>query len=125
MPLSEYEQRVLEQLERDLGADPKLKTAMARNSNAGPRVVLALLGVVVGLGIVLAGVMMQQPLVGVAGFVLMMGVALWAIVAPSRKSKQPKAAGGTASVPQAKQQRAGFMTRLEQRFERRRERGEF
>ncbi len=30
MPLSEYEQRVLEHLERDLGSDPKLKSAMTR-----------------------------------------------------------------------------------------------
>ena len=126
MPLSEYEQRVLEELERDLGADPKLKNAMARPRRSSGRLLAAGLGVVAGLGIIVGGVMSQQPLLGVAGFGVMIAAVMWVLLAPAgaaKGSSQPgKGASGKASAGKAK--RPGFMERLEQRFDDRRERGE-
>lgn len=127
MPLSEYEQRVLEELERDLGADARLKTAMSRSPRSGSRLVGVLVGVALGLGVVLVGVMVRQPLVGVGGFALMLAAALWGLLGPTgggavgAQGAKP-ASGGPASRA-AKPAKQGFMARLEQRFEKRRESG--
>jgi len=139
MPLSEYEQRVLEQLEQDLGQDPSLHRAMNRGPRTPTRVIAAVAGVVVGLGIVLIGLVTQMPLVGVAGFIIMVGVALWALLAPRKKSvpQSPEAAsgpgakkagsqkGGSATKPRPAKEHKDFMKRMEERWERRRETGDF
>ena len=123
MPLSEYEQRVLDDLERDLGADPKLKSAMTRSRRTAGRLVTATLGVVVGLGVVLAGVMTKVWLLGIGGFALMITIVLWALLGPPASARGAKgAAKGPAKGPAKGRQ--GFMARLEERFERRRERGD-
>ncbi len=120
MPLSEYEQRVLDDLERDLGSDPKLKSAMTRPPRSATHLLAAGAGVVVGLGVVLAGVMTQLWLLGIGGFALMITIVLWAMIGPSpspQRATKPKQA-------KSKRDRQGFMTRLEERFERRREQGD-
>ena len=125
MPLSEYEQRVLEQMERDLGSDPKLGSAMARAARPRTRYLWAGLGVLVGLAVVIVGAVTQLMIVGVLGFGVMLAAAVWALLAP-----RPHAAGaaGAAGSAAAKGKRrkgdAGFMTRMEQRFDRRREQGD-
>jgi len=124
MPLSEYEQRVLEQLERDLGSDPKLGSAMARASRPRGRYIWAGLGVVAGLGIVVTGAITQLMIVGVAGFAVMLAAAIWAILAPRPSSASSRGTSGGKSGGSRKADK-GFMARMEERFERRRERGEF
>jgi len=123
MPLSEYEQRVLDQLERDLGTDPKLGRTMARGSHQRGRIVGGALGVLIGLGVVLIGVVAQNVAVGIAGFALMLAAAMWAIFTPRKHS--PKASGGGASQGGKKQApREPFMRRVEERLARRREKGD-
>ncbi len=122
MPLSEYEQRVLNELERDLGTDPKLKNAMRRGRRSGVRLVLAGIGILVGLGIVLTGVMTQVWLTGILGFALMVVSALWALSDGSAGQKKPVA--GPQAKKKGPQGKKGLMNRLEERFERRRERGD-
>ena len=60
MPLSEHEQRLLEQMEQQLSVeDPKFASAMrgsAARVKARRRIILGALGVLVGLGLVLLGV---------------------------------------------------------------------
>jgi Protein of unknown function (DUF3040) len=128
MPLSEYEQRVLEQLERDLGADPKLGHAMAKASRPRGRWTWAVLGILVGLGVVLAGAMIQVPIVGIVGFAVMLGSALWGLLAPAKKPGVAAASTGTAPAPKGgkgkKKSGEGFMRRVEDRFDRRREQGD-
>ena len=125
MPLSEYEQRVLDDLERDLGADPKLKSAMTRSRRTVGRLVTATLGVVVGLGVVLAGVMTKVWLIGIGGFALMITIVLWALLGPSGSSRGSRGAKGAIKGPAGPAKgRQGFMNRLEERFERRREQGD-
>lgn len=129
MPLSEYEQRVLDDLERDLGADPKLKSAMTGSHRTVGRLVTATFGVVLGLGVVLAGVMTKVWLIGIGGFALMITIVLWALLAPSPSTRGSRVAKGAAKASAKRPSgptkgRQGFMTRLEERFERRREQGD-
>jgi hypothetical protein len=121
MPLSEYEQRVLEQLERDLGADPKLNSAMAKASRPRGRWTLAVVGILAGLGTLVAGVVTQLTLLGIAGFALMLGAALWGMLAPAKKSP----ATGSKTTGKQAAPKDGFMRRVEERFDRRREQGDF
>ncbi|WP_062294359.1 DUF3040 domain-containing protein [Demequina phytophila] len=120
MPLSEYEQRVLEQLERDLGSDAKLGSAMARASRPRGRYVWAGVGVVAGLGIVVTGAVTQLIIVGVAGFAVMLAAAVWALLAPRPVGSRPSAGGDSRRRKADK----NFMARMEERFERRREQGD-
>ena len=144
MPLSEYEQRVLDQLERDLGSDPKLGRTMARQPRSRGRLVLGVFGVIAGLAVLVIGAATQMVLLGVAGFAIMAGVALWALLGPRAKpqpapkpsdSKPTGSTGGstTGQAPSQSQTKGKkgrskdsrpFMTRLEERFERRREQGD-
>lgn len=122
MPLSEYEQRVLEQLERDLGADPKLNSAMAKAARPRGRWTVAVIGILAGLGMLVAGVVTQLTLLGIAGFAVMLGAALWGMLAPAKKTQQ----GTSAKAPgKAAPPKDGFMRRVEERFDRRREQGDF
>lgn len=128
MPLSEYEQRVLDQLEHDLGHDASLHRAMTRGPRTPARVIGAAVGVVIGLGVVVVGVMTQVALVGIAGFVVMAAVVLWALLGP-RKSVVPSSeeapagpSGARKASPRASNK--DFMQRMEERFDRRREQGE-
>jgi len=125
MPLSEYEQRVLEQLERDLNADPKLGRTLARGPRQRGRIVLGALGVIVGLTVVLVGVAADVVPLGIGGFALMIAAAMWALFAPTKKltvvKSEAKGFGKAASKRNAKEP---FMRRVEDRLERRREQGD-
>jgi hypothetical protein len=126
MPLSEYEQRVLEQLERDLGADPKLGRTMARQPRSRGRLVVAVFGVIAGIAVLLIGAASQIVLLGVAGFAIMAIAALWAMLSPVKKASAPSVTpprGSAKKKGRVKDSRP-FMVRLEERFERRREQGD-
>lgn len=128
MPLSEYEQRVLEELERDLGADPKLGRTMAKQPRSRGRLVLGVFGVIAGLTVLVIGTATQVIVVGVAGFAIMAAAALWAMLAPRGAAPKAAASKGGSAGPKPKSHAGGdersFMTKLEERFERRREQGD-
>lgn len=123
MPLSEYEQRVLDQLERDLGTDPKLGRTMARGPRQRGRIVGGALGVLVGLGVVLIGVVAQVVPVGIAGFALMLAAAMWAMFTP-RKHAVKVSGRGPSQAAKKQAPREPFMRRVEERLARRREKGD-
>lgn len=126
MPLSEEEQRVLDQLEMDLGQDPSLHRAMTRGPRTPARVVAGAAGVIIGLTVVVIGVATQLPVLGIVGFAVMAGVALWALLAP-RKTAVPSsksAPASTRSKPQSIKSDKDFMQRMEDRFDQRREQGD-
>ena len=83
MPLSEHEQRLLDQIERALYQDdPKFATAVRSSDlRTHTRRRLRRAGYVLGLGVVLllAGVIANQPLIGLSGFVVMLGALLLAL----------------------------------------------
>ena len=89
MPLSEHEQRLLEQMEQAMYAeDPKFASAMrGRSSRARQRrrLLFGGIGVVVGLVLVVLGVARSTVPIAVVGFVLMLAGAAFAAT-PERKS---------------------------------------
>ena len=83
MPLSEHEQRLLEQMERALYAeDPKFASSLRGKdprSNFRRRVLLAAVGFVVGVVLLMTGLVTQVILVSVLGFLLMLASAFFAV----------------------------------------------
>lgn len=87
MPLSEQEQRLLDEMERNLyqGDAEYVATVGARKGR--PSYTAIALGAVIGLvgiAVLIVGVAIQQPVVGVIGFVGMFAGALIAISPPRR-----------------------------------------
>ncbi len=149
MPLSEHEQRLLEQIERALYADdPKLASsvrAINPRTYAIRRLWRSLLLFIVGLAVLVAGVAISSSAVsvvlGMLGFVLMLVAALRGNGDLRRLGGRPEvdrraprkhtaASGPAASTPRparpagsrrrdASRPRSGFMERLEQRWRRR------
>jgi Protein of unknown function (DUF3040) len=135
MPLSEHEKRQLEQIEQALRAgDPRFADAVRA---ADPRVhykrrvIVAVLGFLIGVGLLLAGVVINVIPVALAGFVVMLACSLWAVGSYRRMSgsvparirragNKPHAAKGRRA---GKQAGSGLMARLEERWRRRQERG--
>ena len=86
MPLSEYEQRVLEQMERQLTSDdPRLaNTLTSRGRRSVSRYVLGGVGVVVGLLLLIFGVVASRAWLGVLGFIVMFAAVTYAVARPHR-----------------------------------------
>jgi hypothetical protein len=124
MPLSEHEQRLLEQMERALYAeDPHLATTLRGSGGRfGGRAGLVggVLGVVAGAALAVAGVASQIPLIGVVGFLGML-LAAYLIV----RSVTAPPAEATSSKPGSPKaaRKSGLMSRAEERFQRRRDQG--
>ncbi|XRQ02842.1 DUF3040 domain-containing protein [Actinomadura welshii] len=134
MPLSEHEQRMLEQIESALYAeDPKFAHAV-RSTNPQVhykrRIVKAALGFVVGVGALMAGLVINAGTVTIAvsvtGFLLMVVCCVWALTSWKRMTgigsepAQPAAAPGGGGR-QARPAKSGFMERMEERWRRRTE----
>jgi uncharacterized membrane protein HdeD (DUF308 family) len=116
MPLSEHEQRVLEQMERALSAeDPRLVSTLTGAGSAErirSRLGLAVALVLLGIGTLLGGLIAKLTFVGVIGFAL----ALAGIYLAISGAKAPKMA--KRNHPSA---RATFIQRLEERWDHREE----
>ncbi|MFF9348644.1 DUF3040 domain-containing protein [Streptomyces sp. NPDC014734] len=126
MPLSEHEQRMLEQMERALYAeDPKFATALEGSglrTYTRRRVYQAVAGFLVGIALLMAGMVAQQIWIGVVGFLVMLGCAVLAVTG-WRKAPKPgeqQAAGGSGANRRPRQRRT-VMNRIEQRWQRRRD----
>ena len=93
MPLSEHEQRLLDQIERALyQEDPKFASAVrSTDLRTHMRRRLRRAGIVFALGfaVLFAGVPTQQFAIGVAGFVIMLGGLLIAMTAWKRLGGGP------------------------------------
>jgi hypothetical protein len=133
VPLSEHEQRLLEQIEQALYAeDPKFASIYRSNdlrSHQRRRIIRAAVVLVIGLGLLLAGVITKLPVVGVAGFVIMLGAVTFAVaayqrmVAPARPATAPggrfRRRGRPARPAAQPAQRRSVVQRLEERWQRR------
>ncbi|MER5944641.1 DUF3040 domain-containing protein [Streptomyces sp. NPDC001904] len=129
MPLSEHEQRMLEQMERALYAeDPKFATALEGSglrTYTRRRVYQAVAGFLVGIALLMAGMVANQIWISVVGFLVMLGCAVLAVTGWRKAPKpgeQPAGAvpGGTAARRQSKPKRS-MMDRIEERWQRRRD----
>ena len=143
MPLSEHEQRQLEQIEQALYAEhPRFARAVRASDprvHYRRRVVFAAIGFLIGVGLLVAGVATKEPWMGVAGFVVMLASSMWALtsyrhmagiaagrgLAKERRSGQAGKAAKAAKAPKgAKTAKQPMMERFEERWRRRQERGD-
>ena len=120
MPLSEQEQRLLDEMERSLyhnDADFVAHVGGRRGRPDYRAIVLGILIAVVGVGALVAGVALQVLLLGIGGFVLMLAGVLIAI-SPSRRAPVREELPGSSGrrKPAAGQ---GFMDKLNQRWDER------
>lgn len=121
MPLSEQEQRLLDEMERSLyrnDADFVSAVSGRGRVNYGA-LVLGILIAIVGLGVVIAGVILHQPIVGILGFVAMFGGVLLALRRSKRAPKASAPFSSTSTPSAAKGESRGFMDRLGDRWDRR------
>ncbi|SED87475.1 DUF3040 domain-containing protein [Ruania alba] len=121
MPLSEYEQRVLEQMEQQLRSDdPKLANAISGAAVRRPRnVVLGTLLGLAGVGMLVGGVAANILVLSIVGFLAMFGGVMLAI---SRPRTQPSDEATPDNVrPMRRKSDGSFMTRLEERWDKRRD----
>ena len=127
MPLSEQEQRLLEEMERNLYRnDADFVHAVGGGRGRRPNyraIVLGVLLAVAGAGALIAGVALQALFVGVLGFALMFAGVLVAIT-PSKRGAATPAPSESGPAGKPKQHSAGFMDRLNDRWDRRQERGD-
>lgn len=128
MPLSEHEQRMLEQMERALYAeDPKFASALEGSglrTYTRRRVYQAVAGFLMGIALLMAGMVAQQIWVSVVGFLVMLGCAVLAVTGWRKAPKpgeQPAGAAGSAGARRQARQRRSMMDRIEQRWQRRRD----
>jgi len=123
MPLSEYEQRVLEQMERQLSSDdPKLVHALQGAPTGMRRWLLTGAGALAGLSVLVIGAATGNPLVGVLGFVAMFVSVVLAFSPPRRRG--PAGAVQPDGSVRRKKSSAGFLERMEHRWDRRRDQGD-
>ncbi len=129
MPLSEQEQRLLDEMERSLyhnDADFVSAVGGGRGRLNYGALVLGILVGILGLGVVIAGVVFHQPVVGLLGFVAMFGGVLLALRRSKRSrlgampaSDSTSSHSGTAPHSAKGASKSGFMDRLNDRWERR------
>jgi Flp pilus assembly protein TadB len=120
VPLSEHEQRLLEQIEQALYAeDPKFASAVRSGRSRGHTrrwIILATFGVLAGLSVVMVGLAAKLVVLGVLGFVLI--VASCVYIATMLRSR-PAGRGSGAEEGAGKGRRSGVRSRMEDRLRRR------
>lgn len=143
MPLSEEELRLLEQMERALVEDdPKLASTLRGTTvrrQARRRLVLAAVAFVVGIILLMTGAVASVTVVGIVGFVVMLGAAYLGLSAWRGQNQAPDLTGETLTGDPAlslihggKKSRSprnrgpksqgSMMERFEERWRRRRDR---
>lgn len=132
MPLSEEEQRLLEQMEEALAAeDPKFVSTLRGSSSRARHkrfVIVGAVGFVAGIAVLMTGAVLTITAVAVVGFVIMLGCAYLALShvrrlgepdLPDNVHQIGKAKGTKGKV--AQQRSSGFMHRMEDRWRKRRD----
>ena len=116
MPLSEQEQRLLDEMERSLYRNDADFVATVGSHGSRPNYRMIVIGAILGvLGIagIVAGVITQLPLIGVVGFLIMFVGVLLAL----RRSEAP--AEPTESAARGYAKHASFMDRMNDRWDKR------
>ena len=131
MPLSDHEQRMLDQIESALYAeDPKFASSVRGGNLRAPSARRRLQGValfVLGLAMLVSGVAIKATMIGsfpvlsVIGFIVMFGGVVFAITGqrgPVPVDKSPSSPGASRSK-RNKNTGGSFTSRMEDRFRRR------
>jgi hypothetical protein len=120
VPLSEHEQRLLDQIEQALYAeDPKFAAnvrSVRRRTLRRRWIPISIVGVLVGLTVVIAGLAAKLIAVGVVGFVLILASCAYAASMLGRRSEP---APESKSQPRAVSRSHGLRSRMEDRLRRR------
>jgi Protein of unknown function (DUF3040) len=129
VPLSEHEQRLLEQIERALvDDDPKFASSVRsgdRRLKARRKLQLGVVLVVVGLAVLVGGAVAHSVLLGVLGFLVMfVGGPILVVLNYKNATGAPEAGAAPAGTRPAtgrkgRARRQPLKTRLEERFRRR------
>ncbi|OOB90259.1 DUF3040 domain-containing protein [Rathayibacter sp. VKM Ac-2630] len=125
MPLSEHEQRLLDEMERNLyqnDADFVAAVSKGRGGTNYRALVLGILLSLLGLAILVTGVIVQVPLVGVGGFAVMLAgvvVAMRPAVGGVEEPGLPGAARPAKPRSTGARQNSSFMDRLNDRWDNR------
>jgi hypothetical protein len=134
VPLSEHEQRQLEQIEQALYRENRRLGRLVRSSDPRVhyrrRVVQAASGFGVGAGMVAAGVILPMVWLAVGGFVVMLVCGIWALNSWRHMSGVALGVAGRGPTGQRKRRRksrgrdgnrSAMMERLDERWRRRQE----
>ena len=119
MPLSEHEQRLLDQMERAiLTEDPRFASTfrdtikqVGKKSGASVHPGFSVAGIVIGIISLIVAVNISQPLLGVFGFVIIV-LALSSLVSSIGQRE-------TQSQPKPKKNKKSFMQGFEERWDNR------
>lgn len=126
MPLSDHEQRMLDQIESALYAeDPKFASSVRGGGFRAPTARRRLQGAalfIIGLGMLVSGVAFKETMIGsfpilsVFGFVVMFGGVVYAITGPRLSGRMDR---GASRQRRTKGAGGSFTSRMEDRFRRR------
>ena len=131
MPLSDHEQRMLDQIESALYAeDPKFASSVRGGTLRAPTARRRLQGAalfVIGLAMLVSGVAFKATMIGsfpilsVIGFIVMFGGVVFAITGPRVAGRAATAPGRAPARAPARAKGSGgsFTSRMEDRFRRR------
>jgi Protein of unknown function (DUF3040) len=133
MPLPEREQRQLQEIEQALCRDDpnfaRLMRASDPPAHCKRKLVRALLGVVIGVGLLSAGAVTYRVYLEALGVVIVLLSVVWAVISwrryvarirPARSKAGAETAKGTKRRP-GQTRRARMMERMEERWRRRQE----
>jgi Protein of unknown function (DUF3040) len=137
VPLSEHEQRQLEQIEQALrDDDPRFADTVHATDprvHYKRRVIGAALGFLIGAGLLVAGAVITVTLIEVAGFMVMLACSVWAVTSyrrmtgivtgrvPAKGRRSGRERPAATDRRTGKQAGSGLMARLEERWRRRQE----
>jgi hypothetical protein len=124
MPLSEQEQRLLEEMERNLYQNDADFVATVSQRRGKPNYSIIAIGVLIGLAGVatlVTGVVLRQSLVGLLGFVIMFAGVLVAITPPRTGGKASRPGSADAGKPRASSapRSSSFMDSANERWDKR------
>ena len=139
MPLSEHEQRQLEQIEQALYREDRRLARLVRSSDPRVhyrrRVAEALVGLLGGAAMIAAGIVLPVIGLAVAGFVVMLLCSIWALgswrqmsavalgAVPSGSPGKRRSRRSRSRARRGPAGRASFGERLDERWRRRQEGG--
>jgi cytochrome c biogenesis protein CcdA len=130
MPLSDHEQRMLDQIESALYAeDPKFASSVRGGGLRAPTARRRLQGAalfVLGLAMLVSGVAFKATMIGtfpvlsVVGFIVMFGGVVFAVTGPRLAGRGERPGSSAAARPRRNKGAGGtFTSRMEDRFRRR------
>lgn len=122
MPLSEHEQRLLEQIEQSLYAEDPKFSATVKSTDvralSAKRIRVGIALVVLGLAVLVGGVWLNNVFVGVLGFLIMFGGGVLGVIAAQAPAAPPgPKKSGQDPPPPKSTVKDRFEERLRKRFD--------